>query len=56
MANVMTLTAWRPTMSQVCRIVACVAFALAIVGVPALGVVPMIPLGLGLWCLSSLVP
>lgn len=51
----MILTTWRPAMSQVCRILACIAFALAVLGVATVNV-PMVPLGLFLWCLSSLVP
>jgi hypothetical protein len=41
-------------MSFILRIIAVVAFALATVGVPTYNV-PMLPLGLALWCLSTVV-
>ena len=44
----------RPTVSMLLRIAAVIVFAFACVGIVTN--VPLLPLGLGLWCLSSLVP
>jgi hypothetical protein len=41
--------------SKVLRIIATICFALATVGVAPTGI-PLIPLGLALWCGSTLVP
>ena len=41
------------------RVVACVLFFIAAVGTitaPGIAGIPLIPLGLGFWCLSTLVP
>jgi hypothetical protein len=45
-------------MSMAFRVVACVLFFIAALGaitVPTLAAIPLIPLGLGFWCLSTLV-
>lgn len=46
-------------MSFAFRVVATVLFFIAALGVltvPAMAGIPLVPLGLGFWCLSTLVP
>ena len=46
-------------MSFAFRVVACVLFFIAALGaitVPGIAGIPLLPLGLGFWCLSTLVP